>query len=108
MVGWLLVLPKGNEREQIADYSGLWIHEWHLVQGLMSLIRTLTSMRRLHWPAIAYRNRIVWHPRAALLFATAKYDIWLRMSVAAVSLAAYPASAALKLVLAGLGKCHPA
>jgi hypothetical protein len=35
MVGWLLVLPKGNEREQIADYSGLWIHEWHLVQGLI-------------------------------------------------------------------------
>ena len=30
---------------------------------------TLTSMRRLHWPAIAYRNRIVCrHPRAGGTF----------------------------------------
>ena len=34
-VGWLLVLPKHNEHEQIADYSGRWIHDWHLVQGLV-------------------------------------------------------------------------
>ncbi|WP_262291375.1 hypothetical protein [Phyllobacterium zundukense] len=34
-VGWVMVLPGLLEHEQIADYSGRWIHEWHVVRGLV-------------------------------------------------------------------------
>jgi len=34
-VGWVTVLPGLAEHEQIADYSGRWIHEWHVVRGLV-------------------------------------------------------------------------
>jgi Ca2+-binding RTX toxin-like protein len=34
-LGWVMVLPERDEHEQIADYSGRWIHEWHVVRGLV-------------------------------------------------------------------------
>ncbi len=34
-VGWLMVLPGLADHEQIANYSGAWIHEWHVSRGLV-------------------------------------------------------------------------
>lgn len=34
-VGWLMVLLGSVEHEEIANYSGAWIHEWHLCRGLV-------------------------------------------------------------------------
>jgi hypothetical protein len=34
-VGWAMILPGHEEHQQIADYSGQWIHEWQLMRGLV-------------------------------------------------------------------------